>query len=320
MPSRTSDTLPPFPSDAPVADIYEVDYDKLASGDSTEAQKVFDASRGYGFFYLRNTHINYQYMFDVAQETFSLPLDEKMKYEMGNQGGYFGYKMGGSNYIDDKGTPDNMEFYNVSKDDVMGIGRYKEEPLAHPETIQRRRGELEEFMVACHRVTLVILRVLGEQLGLDSETLPSMHKLEEPSVDQARVTFASPCEADRIAFGEHTGMFKVICEGVVLMILEILALLLYYSTSWVACRSLTPTLTNGNTSNRDPTVSLLCNPNFQQRISNISERNRRNNKPRRRNRQTRRRPPLQRRPPRNGPAGRTSSISAPFRRLFLPTQ
>ena len=233
MPSKINDPLPPFPSDVPVADIYEVDYDSLASGDATEAQKVFDASRGYGFFYLRNTHINYQYMFDVAKETFDLPLDEKMKYEMGNQGGYFGYKMGGSNYIDDKGTPDNMEFYNVSKDDVMGIGKFKQEPLKHPETIQRRREELEQFMVACHKVTLVILRVLGEKLGLGPEVLPSMHKLEEPSVDQARVTFASPCEADRIAFGEHTGKAhdreRLNCADT----LEISVLLRFSSISWV---------------------------------------------------------------------------------------
>lgn len=87
----------------------------------------------------------------------------------------------------------------------MKIGKYKDEPLKHPETITRRRGELEQFMMACHKVTLILLRVLGEQLGLEPDTLPNMHKLEEPSVDQARVTFASPCAADRIAFGEHTG-------------------------------------------------------------------------------------------------------------------
>ena len=156
--------------------------------------------------------MTFRYMFDVAAETFSLPLEEKMQYEMGNQGGYFGYKMGGSNYIDEKGTPDNMEFYNVSKDDVMGIGKYRNEPLRHPETVRRRRAELEEFMVACHRVTLVILRVLGEKLGLEPDVLPGLHRLEEPSVDQARVTFASPCAADRVAFGEHTGeIYSIDC-------------------------------------------------------------------------------------------------------------
>ena len=144
-------------------------------------------------------------MFDLANETFKLPLDEKMKYEMGNTGRYFGYKMSGSNYVDSTGTPDKSEFYNVSKDDVMGNGQYKDQPLEHPETIERRRAELEEFMTSAHRVVLVILRVLGEQLGLQSHVLPDLHKLDRVGGDQARVTHAPPVSADTITLGEHTG-------------------------------------------------------------------------------------------------------------------
>ena len=114
MPSRVEETIPPFPSDLPTADIYSVDFNLLRDGDSEEARKVFDASRGYGFFYLSNTPIDYNFMFDVANETFRLPLDEKMKYEMGNTGSYFGYKMSGSNYVDEKGTPDKSEFYKYA--------------------------------------------------------------------------------------------------------------------------------------------------------------------------------------------------------------
>ena len=111
MPSLTEKSIPPFPEDMPVADIYSVDYEKLKTGDQDEAKKVFEASRGYGFFYLSNTHIDYNFMFDLAEETFNLPIDTKMKYEMGNTGSYFGYKMSGSNYVDEKGTPDKSEFY-----------------------------------------------------------------------------------------------------------------------------------------------------------------------------------------------------------------
>ena len=205
MPSRIEETIPSFPDDVPTADIYFVDFDKLDAGDEEEARKMFDACRGYGFFYLSNTHIDFNFMFDVANETFQLPLDEKMKYEMGNTGRYFGYKMSGSNYVDDKGTPDKSEFYNVSKDDVMRVGQYKENPLPHPETIKRRRGELEEFMAQSHRVILVILRVLGEQLGLAPDILPNLHKLEQGSGDQARVTHAPSVSDDVITLGEHTG-------------------------------------------------------------------------------------------------------------------
>ena len=205
MPSRTEESIPPFPEDVPIADIYEVDFDALEAGDQEEARKVFEASRGYGFFYLSKTHIDYNFMFDVANETFQLPLDEKMRYEMGNQGGYFGYKMSGSNYVDDKGTPDKSEFYNVSKDDVMRVGQYKDKPLEHPETIRRRRDELEKFMSQSHRVILVILRALAEQLGLDAEVLLNLHKIDRPGGDQARVTHAPPVSQDVITLGEHTG-------------------------------------------------------------------------------------------------------------------
>ena len=96
MPSRIEETIPPFPDDLPTADIYTVDFDKLSKGDKDEARKVYEASVGYGFFYLSSTHIDHDFMFDLANETFKLPLDEKMAHEMGNTGGYFGYKMSGS--------------------------------------------------------------------------------------------------------------------------------------------------------------------------------------------------------------------------------
>ncbi|KAK3708430.1 hypothetical protein LTR37_011526 [Vermiconidia calcicola] len=209
MPSRVEESIPPFPDDVPTADIYMVDFDQLSAGDEEEARKVFDASRGYGFFYLSNTHIDFNFMFDVANETFRLPLDEKMKYEMGNTGRYFGYKMSGSNYVDNKGTPDQSEFYNVSKDDVMRNGQYKDDPLEHPEIIKRRRGELEEFMAQSHKVVLVVLRVLGEQLGLGPDLLPELHKIDRVGGDQARVTHAPPVSADTITLGEHTDFGSV---------------------------------------------------------------------------------------------------------------
>ena len=205
MPSRTEESIPPFPDNVPTADIYTVDFDKLNSGDKEEARKVFEASRGYGFFYLSNTHVDYNFMFDLANETFKLPEDEKMKYEMGNTGSYFGYKMSGSQYVDDKGTPDKSEFYNVSKDDVMRVGQYRDKPLEHPETIKQRRGELEEFMASSHHVILAVLRVLGEQLGLGPDILPSLHKIDRTGGDQARVTHAPPVSQDVITLGEHTG-------------------------------------------------------------------------------------------------------------------
>lgn len=106
MPSRTEQSIPSFPTDIPTANISSVDYNRLLDGDQHESQKVFDAARGYGFFYLSNANIDADFMFDLANETFKLPLDEKMKFEMGSTGRYFGYKMSGSTIVDSKGTPD----------------------------------------------------------------------------------------------------------------------------------------------------------------------------------------------------------------------
>ena len=87
----------------------------------------------------------------------------------------------------------------------MRVGAFKNKPLQHPDTIVRRRVELEKFMSSCHEVTLVVLRVLAEQLGLDPSILLDLHKIDRPGGDQARVTFAPPVSEDTITLGEHTG-------------------------------------------------------------------------------------------------------------------
>jgi isopenicillin N synthase-like dioxygenase len=75
----------------------------------------------------------------------------------------------------------------------------------HPETINRHRNELKEFMVSAHGVVLVVLRVLSEKLGLGPDVLPDLHRLDRKGGDQARITHSPPVSADVITFGEHTG-------------------------------------------------------------------------------------------------------------------
>lgn len=143
---------------------------------------------------------------DLATQVFALPFEEKMKYSMGSQGGYFGYKMSGSQFVDEKGTPDCSQFWNIAKDDILRVGSYKQTPLQHPAPIHQRWTQLEEFMTAGHRVVTLILRVLGEQLGLDPDVLPNLHRIDRTGGDQARITHAPPLSADTISLGEHTGM------------------------------------------------------------------------------------------------------------------
>jgi len=202
MPSRIEREIPPFPDDVPTADIWMVDFDQLAKGDPSEAKKVFDACRGYGFFYIKNHHVDSDFMFDLANTVFKLPYEEKMKYDMGTTGGYFGYKRSGSQYVDDKGTADHSEFYNISKDDILRVG--EKPPLQHPEPVDERREELVEFMRSSHNVVTVVARVLSEQLGLGPDLLPSLHRIDRTGGDQARVTHAPPVGSDVVTLGDHT--------------------------------------------------------------------------------------------------------------------
>ena len=93
-------------------------------------------------------------MFDLANSVFKLSYEEKMKYDMGSTGDYFGYKRSGSQYVDENGTSDHSKFYNVSKGDILRVGG--KDPLLHLELVNARGAELEHFIRSCHLVVTVI--------------------------------------------------------------------------------------------------------------------------------------------------------------------
>ncbi|KAL6249098.1 hypothetical protein RBB50_004161 [Rhinocladiella similis] len=213
-----SENISPFPSDVPVADISTVDFDLLSKGDPEQARILLDSCQNYGFFYLSNHHVDSRFMFNLADAVFSLSLDEKLKYDMGTTGHYFGYKRSGAMFVDDKGTKDHSEFYNISKDEFLGIqqlassGTSSSTSLKHdqPQVVLDRFGELTTFMRSCHSVIYTITASLGKSLGLPAGLLESLHKLERPSVDQARVTCAPPIKpSGTITLGEHTDFGSV---------------------------------------------------------------------------------------------------------------
>ncbi|KIX99381.1 uncharacterized protein Z520_04957 [Fonsecaea multimorphosa CBS 102226] len=203
--------IPPFASDVPVADIATVDFDLLTQGDPEQARILLHSCQNYGFFYLSNHHVDSGFMFDLADGVFSLPLDEKLKYDMGTTGHYYGYKRSGAMFVDDKGTKDHSEFYNVSKDEVLGVPQPRPTVSGHhPQVVLDRFEELKTFMKSCHNVIYAITRSLGKSLGLPDGLLESLHELDKPSVDQARVTCAPPVRpAETITLGEHTDFGSV---------------------------------------------------------------------------------------------------------------
>jgi len=82
--------VPPFPSDVPVADIATIDFDLLCQGDEAQAVALLHSCQHYGFFYLSHHHVDPQPMFDLAETAYALPLEEKLKYDMGSTGHYYG--------------------------------------------------------------------------------------------------------------------------------------------------------------------------------------------------------------------------------------
>ena len=117
-----------FPDSIPTAPLLRISLKKLLDSDSEELRRLWSACTELGFFYLdlRNARNdggtldgdNYvqeaDRLFGVSEEFFSLPLDEKVKYDFKDQGSYFGYKGYGGGITDKKGTPDRNEFYNAS--------------------------------------------------------------------------------------------------------------------------------------------------------------------------------------------------------------
>lgn len=128
---------------------------------------------------------------------------------MGTTGHYFGYKRSGAMYVDDRGTPDRSEFYNISKDEMLGIGNLGKNPSPQPEVVTQAKGEVQAFMRQCHAVVSVLVGVLGRELGLAPGLLEGLHRIERPSVCQARVTHAPPVKQETICLGEHTDFGSV---------------------------------------------------------------------------------------------------------------
>ncbi|UJR07964.1 hypothetical protein I4U23_012243 [Adineta vaga] len=188
-----------------------IDYNRLIERNPTEIKKLFDASTKLGFFYLKlGDQLDPCSMFTLAEKVFALPLDTKNEYAMdGKNGVYFGYKAVGSTYADRKGTPDAIEFWNISKDEIL-----VQDGTKFPQAILDVKNIIQNYMIKSHEIILVILEILSIHLGLNSQTLPNLHRLMQPSGDQLRLTKSTMYPNDDqystdIALGAHTDFGSV---------------------------------------------------------------------------------------------------------------
>lgn len=113
-------TLPPFPDDVLTAPLLRLSFAKLQANDPEEIKRLVRACEDLGFFYLDlrgpgdEIIADADKLFNVTEDLYDLPLEEKQKYDFMHKNSYFGYKGYGANIVDKTGRTDRNEFYNVS--------------------------------------------------------------------------------------------------------------------------------------------------------------------------------------------------------------
>ncbi|XP_037040254.1 oxidoreductase vrtI-like [Bradysia coprophila] len=184
-----------------------IDYTALVKRDSTEIQKIVRASTELGFFYLKvDNQLDPDPMFRLAENVFRMPLDDKLPYKMdGKNGIYYGYKPARTTFTDKHGTPDTIEFWNISKDELLVRNGND-----FPKAILDVKDVIKSFMIKSHEMINVILEILSISLGLDAKALSNLHRLMESSGDQLRFTKTTmhpiqnrPSSPD-VSLGAHT--------------------------------------------------------------------------------------------------------------------
>lgn len=102
------------------------DRDRDGAKSESEADRVFEACRGRGFFYLDLAGCaageaiarGADRAAAVAEDVFKLPLEEKMRYQLEpGRGSLDGYKVRGATFVDPAGMKDTAEFFNVGKNE-----------------------------------------------------------------------------------------------------------------------------------------------------------------------------------------------------------
>ncbi|KZT43814.1 Clavaminate synthase-like protein [Sistotremastrum suecicum HHB10207 ss-3] len=199
----------PFPDDVPTHPLFIVDFKLIEAKDPFELDKLRQASTNLGFWYLKNHGAEelVDKMFNIGEDMMDLPLDEKMKWEQGDSGRSFGYKCIGGNAVDEEGTPDAVEFLNLSKDDILSYPTPTHR--TYPSLVNERMTSIvQPFLEISLHVTNVLIGALNDMLGLPAGTLAALHSKEPPSGSEIRIIKKSPqpggTEEKAAALAAHT--------------------------------------------------------------------------------------------------------------------
>ena len=203
--------LPPFPDGLPLAPIARISHQQLLNKDSAEAEKVLEACRTHGFFYLDLTDTEAgetllgesEDLLSLAHRAFDRPIEEKEKFALVKGVNLFGYKPAGTvKKTDPEKRPDTTEFFNVSKDHLHGVA----ESRTYPDEITNNRPLLEAFTRNAHETCMLVLSTLARQLGLPVTALTDKNIFTECSGDHCRLThkFAHVSDKSAIGLPSHT--------------------------------------------------------------------------------------------------------------------
>lgn len=102
------------------------------------------------------------------------------------------YKHAGTTLTDSAGSRDTAEFWDISKDDILetpGSIRVKYPSLV---TEAESKSRIAKFQTECHETGLTIMSIIASRLGLPPDAFSKKHRLDKPSDDHVRITFAPP--------------------------------------------------------------------------------------------------------------------------------
>jgi isopenicillin N synthase-like dioxygenase len=212
-----ADRLPaiPFPSDVKTAPLRIVDYPSLVADDPAACAALLASATELGFFYLRDTGLDYEPLKDACAAVFDLAEAEKRAFDVGKLGTSFGFKAVGTDNVDEAGTVDTNEQFNIGADDILA-GLSEEAGLhghGYPRPIVDAADALGRFTRHATAVCFTLLARFERALGLPDGTLKRLHEQggANRSPTKARV-IRNPPQDDgaRLALGSHTDFGSIV--------------------------------------------------------------------------------------------------------------
>ncbi|KAI9700291.1 MAG: hypothetical protein M1836_002306 [Candelina mexicana] len=181
------------------AALHTINLTALLNQDSAESDKLYEAAKTCGFFYLdlRNSGLTYilkmaDEVFDLSQRVFALPEEEKTKYDIDKLGDWLGkmklngYKPIARNFGGIEGHHDGFESYALPKDGILGFSNASN--FTRPSVISDALPMLKPFIIAMLDITTALLTSLSKSLGLPEQSkLESYHRATHPSSDLLRL-------------------------------------------------------------------------------------------------------------------------------------